>query len=61
MRMRRARRSNYDGVVMKKIYFYEDLLYLTATGHADYTCVWSSNATTGDNNYSRLSDCNEFN
>lgn len=46
---------------MKKIYFYEDLLYLTATSHADYTIAWSSNATTGDNNYARLSDCNEFN
>jgi len=46
---------------MKKIYFYEDALYLTATNHADYTIAWSSNGTTGDNNYARLADCNEHN
>jgi len=61
MRTRPARRtSRYDGIIMKKIYFYEDILFLTATGHSDYTFVWSSNQTTGDNNYCRLADCNEF-
>lgn len=44
---------------MRKVWHYEDMLYLVATSHADYTIAWSSNGTTGNNNYVRLADCNE--
>lgn len=36
------------------------MLYLTASGHSDYTINWSGNATTGDNNFCRIADITEF-
>lgn len=59
-RSRISRRSRYDGIVLRKCLITELALYLTATGHADYTINWCGAATTGDNNYVVITDTNEF-
>ena len=45
---------------MRKCLITENAVFLTATGHADYTINWCGAATTGDNNYVVITDTNEF-
>lgn len=57
---RRRAGANYDGAIALKIHGIHSMVYSNITGHADFTVMWGTNATTGTNNYLRLMDANEW-